>query len=174
MSAAEKIGHIWTYYRLPALGVLLFAAVAVSITVAMVRGYRAKDNLQVGILGAPTVTKEQVERFAGDKYWDGGLSIATGDGVGDGTGQGFIQLMCLLSADELDVAVCDWDTARFILGEAEMPGKIYRLSDTALGHYVPESEEVYLVVIEETGRAEKTARFLEKLDVADDADEPAY
>lgn len=159
MSKEEKRKYLWDYYRIPALIAVVLLAVAISIAVGMYNNVRAKQDLHVGVFGASADYEQTIERLAQEAGWDKGLSFVTGMTVNSGREDETLQVTVLLAADELDVVVCDRATADFIVEEAEIPARIYPVEETALAPNARSGKETLVLILEGTGRPEKTQEF---------------
>lgn len=159
MDKKEKRKYLWDYYRIPALIAVVLLAVAISITVGMFDSARAKKELHVGIFGAAEDYEQAIEALAQEAGWDKGLNFTVGMTVNSGREEETLQVTVLLAADELDIVVCDRATADFIVKEAEIPARIYPVEKTALAANAKGGKETLVLILEGTGRPEKTQEF---------------
>ena len=165
MDRKEKIRHLWEYYRLPALGVLLLAAAVISLAVGIYGGWRSAGQVQLGVFGAEARLADEAVELARERGWTEEVSVVTGPSADGEDGVAVIQITCLLAADDLDVVLCDRATADFILQDGEVPARLWPLGETALAGAA--GEDVCLVLIEGTERGEKAESFTRLLGAAE-------
>ena len=164
MSPKEKIGHIFRYYW-PHMAA---AAVLLVLALTFVQDYRdaaqTRSWLYVGLQeGYYEELQPAVQQLADEGGWDEELNWASVASAESEDGMGLMQLMLYVSSDELDLVVCDEATAALLGEDESIPCRVWPVADTALAGRVGAGQELYVVLLEETGRADRVSAFADLL-----------
>ena len=159
MSQKEKLNHLWTYYK-GHLAIALILIVVVGSFVSAVRtGIMSEGYVHISITEPYAARLEEaVTLLAQEAGWEEELAIAPVSQIEDASGDGIIQWMTSLTADGVDIAICDRATAQAIV-EGGYTCSLLPLEESALAHVDTGSADMVIVTLEETSRQEKVLQF---------------
>ena len=162
MTAKEKLEYIFTYYSWHMIGVVAGIVAIVLLINAVNSNRQRRDNLFLSIQQEYAIALRPIlDHVTQEGGWEEEINYAEVVSVRDGSGDGMNQVAVQMTANEMDVFICDRYNKQFVEDDPEAIYAVYELKDTVLGQYAPEDTKLYVVFL--TGpRQEKTERF-EKL-----------
>lgn len=163
MTPGEKLEHIMTYYLWQIVGVIAAVVAVILIVNAIQSNHRHRNDLCVSVQEDYAVAITPILEYLADQGgWEENIKYASVVSAGDLSGDGVSQIVVQLSANEMDVIICDKTTRSFIEDDPEAVAAVYDLQDTVLGQYAPEQKGVYVMFL--TGpRQEKTEQYRQLL-----------
>lgn len=168
MSKKEKIRHIFRYYWMQMLITVVLLAVGVSFVTTVREGMAKRHYLYVALQAEYSdEIIPAVEQLAQQAQWPEEINFPTFANLRSGEGEGGIQLSLYLAADELDFIVCDKYTMRSLTEEATEGYAVFALEETRLGELVRFEQELFVLMLSDTGREEKVQQFAPALIGAD-------
>ena len=160
MSSREKRAHILGYYWPYMAAAVALLVVCVVFVMDMQDNARTKECVYVGIQQEYYEQLQPlVQQLADEAQWPEGLNFLAYPSASSADGMGSLQMMMYLSADELDVAVCDQWTTDLMAKDETMLCAAWPLEDTALGQGFVSDEPLFLVAFGGTARGEKAEQF---------------
>lgn len=160
MSPKEKRAHILGYYWPYMAAAVALLVVCVVFVMDMQDNARTKECVYVGIQQEYYEQLQPlVQQLADEARWPEGLNFLAYPSASSADGMGSLQMMMYLSADELDVAVCDQWTTDLMAKDETMLCTVWPLEETVLGQGFVADEPLFLVAFGGTARGEKAVRF---------------
>lgn len=160
MSKKEKACHVIRYYWMHMLIAVVLLAVGVSLVTTYREGMARRQYLYVGVQAEYSdEIISAVEQMAQQAQWPEPINFPTFINIKNGDGEGGIQLTLYLAADELDFIVCDKYTMRSLTEEETEGYTVVALEETRLGEFVEFEQELFVLVLSDTGREEKVRQF---------------
>ena len=161
MTAREKARHIFQYYWLHMLAGVFILIVTVVFVTDWRTGAATRDQLYIGLqTDCYDLLRPQVEELAQEAGWPEGLNFMSFPSAASEDGMGSMQLAMYLTADQLDFIVCDEYTMRLLTADETMNCAAATFEDTWLGMAVDTDQELYILALYDTGRAEKAQQFM--------------
>ena len=161
MTPKEKADHIFHYYWLHMLAGAFALIVAVVFLVTYRTNAATKDYLYVGIQAdCYDLLRPGVEELAQQADWPEGLNYLSFPSADGADGMGSMQLAMYLTADELDFIVCDGYTMRLLTSDETMNCTVAAIEDTRLGMAGDIAQELFVLALNGTARAEKVQQFI--------------
>ena len=160
MSTQEKLSHIFQYYWLHMLAGAFALVVAVVFVVTWRENVATLDHLHIGIQTEYyDLLRPEVESLAQETQWPEGLNFLSFPSADSADGMGSMQLAMYLTADELDFIVCDEYTMRLLTSDETTNCSVAAFEDTYLGMAVDVDQKLFVLVLNDTARAEKVQLF---------------
>ena len=167
MSLRGKAEHIFRYYWFYMVAGVAAVIVAAAFVVTWRTNEATRGFVYVGIQEEYySALEPAVNGMAREAQWSEGINFAAFPGVAAQDGMSGIQLVLYITADEIDVAVCDQQTMQAIREDETIPCSVVALKDTMLGQRVNLKKDLYVICFEQTGRGEKARQFAEILTAA--------
>ena len=164
MTAREKTRHIFRYYWLHMLVGVLVLVVAVTFVVDWRANAATRDQVYIGLqTECYDLLRPKVEELAQQTGWPEGLNFMTFPSAASEDGMGSMQLAMYLTADQLDFIVCDESTMRLLTMDETMNCTETAFEDTLLGAHVDIEQELFVLTLNNTARAEKVQQFMPAL-----------
>lgn len=160
MSPKEKAAHVFRYYWMHMVAVVVVIGMVVSIS-ASVRESRAREGLVYVVLqeGYEADLRPAVETMAAEAAWPEELNFASFPSIEDQEVTGAYQLTLYLAADQVDIIVCDEPTMQVLREDDTLGLSVVPLGESALGERVSFHEPLYVAAVGDTGRGEKAEQF---------------
>lgn len=161
MTAREKARHIFQYYWLHMLAGVFILIVTVVFVTDWRTGAATRDQLYIGLqTDCYDLLRPQVEELAQEAGWPEGLNFMSFPSAASEDGMGSMQLAMYLTADQLDFIVCDEYTMRLLTADETMNCAAATFEDTYLGARTDIEEDLFILTLYDTARAEKVERFM--------------
>ncbi len=159
MTPKEKAEHIATYYSWHIIGVIAGVLAVILIINAVSSNRQRKDHLFLSVQQEYSVALRPIlDHVTETGGWDEDINYAEVVSVRDTSGDGMNQVVVQLTANEMDVFICDRHNKAFVEEDPEAVYAAYELEDTVLGQYAQTDTKLYVLFL--TGpRQEKTQRF---------------
>lgn len=164
MSKKEKCAYVFQYYWMYMVAVVAVVGMAFSIRAA-VRDSIAREGYVYVVLqeGYESDLRPAVEVLAEQAQWPEELNFASFPSLDDQETTGAYQLTLYLTADQVDVIVCDELTTEVLSEDDTLDLTVVPLNECALGERVSFREPLYVISVGDTGRGEKAEQFCELL-----------
>ena len=164
MSNKEKWAYVFQYYWMHMVAVVAVVAMAFSISAA-VRDSIAREGYVYVVLqeGYESDLRPAVEAMAEQAQWPEELNFASFPSLEDQETTGAYQLTLYLTADQVDMIVCDELTMEVLVEDDTLALSVVPLSECALGDRVSFREPLYVIGVGDTARGEKAEQFCKLL-----------
>ena len=161
MSTQEKVYHIFQYYWPHMLAGVFALVVAVVFVVTYRANAATRDYLYIGIQAdCHDFLRPKAEELARQAEWPEGLNFISFPSAQSEDGMGSMQLSMYLTADELDFIVCDEYTMRLLTSDETINCAAATFEDTYLGTGTDFEQELFILALYDTARAEKVEQFM--------------
>lgn len=161
MSTQKKLSHIFQYYWFHMLAGVFALVVAVVFVVTWRENAATRNYLHIGIQAEYyDRLRPKAETLAQEGQWPEGLSFLSFPSTASQDGMGSMQLSMYLAADELDFIVCDQYTMRLLTSDETINCSVAAFNDTRLGLSTDIEKPLFILTLNDTGRAEKVQQFL--------------
>ncbi len=161
MTLQEKASHIFQYYWLHMLAGIFTLVVVVVFVVTWQESAATRNHLYIGIqVEHHDQLRPEAEALARDAQWPEALNFLSFSSAASQDGLGSMQLSMYLAADELDFIVCDEYTMHLLTSDQTINCSVTALDDTRLGVATDIEEPLFVLALNDTGRAEKVQQFL--------------
>jgi len=166
MSKGEKLKYIGRYYWLHIIGAVLAVVVLVSAGVSIYSNHVSSKWLHVGSTAPYTQRLRQPLEALGQANGEPLNYLELLSVEGEYGADAMVQLSCYLTADQLDILVCDAPTREYLLlqdGEENLT--VYPLEETTLAALFADIEqpELYLIVRHGLSRSDRAEDFAQLL-----------